>query len=121
MDQNDRLVILVLVVGILLGAFAATITGSVIAQFIEVEVIVIGGHGRCGTKHNTDSNSAEGNSADSSEQIFQNGHDSFLLFAKQQLFNILGYSEISDTRVCIRTIPTVQQMPHRAVPYRQKP
>jgi hypothetical protein len=82
MDQNDRLVILVLVVGILLGAFAATITGSVIAQFIEVEVIVIGGHGRRGTKHNTDSNSADGNSTDSSKQIFQNGHDSFLLFAK---------------------------------------
>jgi hypothetical protein len=82
MDQNDRLVILVLVVGILLGAFAATITGSIIAQFIEVEVIVIGGHGRRGTKHNTDSNSAKSSSADSSEQIFQNGHDSFLLFVK---------------------------------------
>lgn len=37
MDQNDRLVIFVLVVGILLGAFAATITGSVVAQFIIME------------------------------------------------------------------------------------
>ena len=41
MDQNDRLVILVLVVGILLGilfgAFAATAAGSVIAQFIIME------------------------------------------------------------------------------------